>query len=386
MVGGVGPVSFGLCLPPGPGAGIILDFHHNGSSGQANYEVQTIPGMGLRARGYGGPTLNQGQFDALIPDPYGAVNNVTRNVWYDFVFHVRWSSSGNGVMEGWLNGRKFQSYSGATLYSGMACYLKLANYHAPFGQASSIIYDRVVRGTSAADVAIGALDSVTTTTTPPATPSTRTLSATISGSGTVSSSPAGLSCSSSCSASFTAGSVVTLSASPASGSTFSGWSGACSGTGMCSISLGSNQSVTATFAGQSVSTASGTQPVSGGIDASTWEPTAGQSVSFTVSVSGNSGTPRGTIAFSDNGSTLSGCGAIAVSGGQATCTTALTAGSHTIRGNYSGDSTYGSGVMGPVTLSVATASSPSRRPPLQCLPPASTCKACGGSRANRAGA
>jgi len=39
-------------FPPGPGAGIIMDFHHNGSGGQANYEIQTIPGLGLRARAF----------------------------------------------------------------------------------------------------------------------------------------------------------------------------------------------------------------------------------------------------------------------------------------------------------------------------------------------
>lgn len=80
-------------------------------------------------------------------------------------------------------------------------------------------------------------------------------------------------------------------------------------------------------------------------------------MAFTVSVSGNSGTPRGTIAFTDNGSTIPGCGAVSMSGGEASCAIALAAGAHAIRGNYSGDSTYGAGVMGPVTLNVASASS-----------------------------
>jgi hypothetical protein len=139
-------------FPPGPEAGIIMDFHHTGADGQANYEIQTIPGIGLRARGFGGGAIDSGKFDALIPDPYGAGPNVARNVWYDFVFHVRWSAGAGGLMEGWLNGRKYQSFSGPTLYSGLACYLKLANYHAPTGRPSSVVFDRVVRGTSAADV------------------------------------------------------------------------------------------------------------------------------------------------------------------------------------------------------------------------------------------
>jgi 6-phosphogluconolactonase (cycloisomerase 2 family) len=68
-----------------------------------------------------------------------------------------------------------------------------------------------------------------------------------SGSGKVTSYPAGISCGSDCSEFLTAGAVVTLTAQPAPGSTFAGWSGGCSGTGNCTIVLASSQTVTATF-------------------------------------------------------------------------------------------------------------------------------------------
>ena len=72
------------------------------------------------------------------------------------------------------------------------------------------------------------------------------------GSGTVSSSPSGISCGATCSASFTSGTNVTLSATPASGSTFAGWSGACSGTAAtCTVSMTQARSVTATFSSTS---------------------------------------------------------------------------------------------------------------------------------------
>src|SRR5207302_7004712 len=45
------------------------------------------------------------------------------------------------------------------------------------------------------------------------------------GSGTVTSNPAGITCGATCSASYTSGTTVTLTASAAGGSTFSGWSG-----------------------------------------------------------------------------------------------------------------------------------------------------------------
>jgi len=76
----------------------------------------------------------------------------------------------------------------------------------------------------------------------------RTLTITPSGtgSGTVSSSPAGTSCGAGC-LSFAAGTAVTLTATPGAGSTFAGWSGACSGTGNCAVTMNSSQAVTATF-------------------------------------------------------------------------------------------------------------------------------------------
>jgi hypothetical protein len=67
------------------------------------------------------------------------------------------------------------------------------------------------------------------------------------GSGTVTSSPAGIDCGSSCSESYPGGVTVTLTASPAAGSVFAGWSGACAGTGACAGPMTSDRSVGATF-------------------------------------------------------------------------------------------------------------------------------------------
>jgi hypothetical protein len=68
------------------------------------------------------------------------------------------------------------------------------------------------------------------------------------GTGSVTSSPAGIACGATCSGAF-ASSPVVLTATPAAGSTFTGWSGGgCSGTGTCSVSLlAGDAAVTATF-------------------------------------------------------------------------------------------------------------------------------------------
>ncbi|MBE7447929.1 MAG: hypothetical protein HS111_03260 [Kofleriaceae bacterium] len=66
--------------------------------------------------------------------------------------------------------------------------------------------------------------------------------------GTVTSSPAGISCGSTCSAGFQFGQSVTLTPTAASGATFAGWSGGgCSGVGTCVVTIGGDTSVTATF-------------------------------------------------------------------------------------------------------------------------------------------
>jgi len=68
--------------------------------------------------------------------------------------------------------------------------------------------------------------------------------------GTVTSTPAGINCPTTCSATFQQGTQVTLTASPATNYSFSGWSGGCSGSSTCKITLTANSSVSANF-GQS---------------------------------------------------------------------------------------------------------------------------------------
>ena len=87
---------------------------------------------------------------------------------------------------------------------------------------------------------------------PPPPPPTFTLSVTRTGTdsskGTVTSSPAGISCGTVCSGAFAPGTAVTLTARASGNRVFAGWGGACSGTAStCRLTLDGNKAVTAAF-------------------------------------------------------------------------------------------------------------------------------------------
>jgi hypothetical protein len=103
-------------------------------------------------------------------------------------------------------------------------------------------------GTGSCLVSLTAATTVTATFNPAGQVFTLTVSRAGGGVGTVTSSPPGLSCGTTCEAAFPSGAVVMLSAEAEEGSQFAGWSGgACSGTGACAVTLTQDTSVTATF-------------------------------------------------------------------------------------------------------------------------------------------
>jgi hypothetical protein len=74
------------------------------------------------------------------------------------------------------------------------------------------------------------------------------LSVNRSNAGTVTSSPAGISCGTTCSAKFDSGTTVSLTATPPAGATFLGWGGGCAGVApVCSVSLSKDTAVQANF-------------------------------------------------------------------------------------------------------------------------------------------
>lgn len=113
---------------------------------------------------------------------------------------------------------------------------------------NSNLYSGAASGVSVTNVS-GCSASMTANFAAPGGTTTHQLSVTKSGTGTgtVTSSPAGINCGSTCQASFSSGQQVALTATPAAGSTFAGWSGACTGTATCMVTMDAPRSVTATF-------------------------------------------------------------------------------------------------------------------------------------------
>ena len=81
----------------------------------------------------------------------------------------RWSSNpAAGFVKAWVRTADdpdqtaplLLDYAGPTLYVDQSCYPKLANYHSPFGQPSSVMHDRVIRGTTPGAVSLTALEGV----------------------------------------------------------------------------------------------------------------------------------------------------------------------------------------------------------------------------------
>ena len=87
------------------------------------------------------------------------------------------------------------------------------------------------------------------------------------GSGSVTSDPAGIDCGADCTESYADEESVTLTATPAGGSSFTGWSGGgCNGTGTCTVDLSADRDVTAAFDLIPAPTVLSTTPADGALD------------------------------------------------------------------------------------------------------------------------
>lgn len=141
------------------------------------------------------------------------------------------------------------------------------------------------------------------------------------GAGTVTSSPAGIDCATTCSAWFDPATTVALAASPSAGSVFVGWSGDCGGSSTCAVSMTATRSVTATFEpGDYALSVSENGNGSGGVTSSP----AGIDCGATCSATFASGTSVTLTAAPSSNSTFAGWGG-ACAGSSTSCVVVMDA-------------------------------------------------------------
>ena len=117
----------------------------------------------------------------------------------------------------------------------------------PTGSATFAGWNGACTGTGACTVLLDGDKNVTATFTVPLQSFSLTVVKSGDGTGTVISTPNGITCGAVCLASYEEDTEVSLTAAPGAGSAFAGWTGACSGTGACTVTMSANQSVTASF-------------------------------------------------------------------------------------------------------------------------------------------
>jgi hypothetical protein len=142
--------------------GTVANFHNSATgAGQANFQLLAMPVTAISSDRPTGLNfqVNHGNQSSPTQATY-PIGPVVRNQWYHFVYHVKWSSGADGFFDAWVDGVRKMVYRGPTLYPGQGCYFKLANYHSAFGQPSSVIHARVVRGSTAAAVSAESLEGI----------------------------------------------------------------------------------------------------------------------------------------------------------------------------------------------------------------------------------
>ncbi len=143
------------------------------------------------------------------------------------------------------------------------------------------------------------------------------------GSGTVASTPSGVNCGATCSASFVSGTSVTLTATPAAGSSFASWSGACTGSASCVVTMSQARAVTATFNTTPVTTYALTVLKAGTGSGTVVSAPTGVNCGSTCTASFESGTSVTLTATPASGSIFAGWSGLCT--GTASCVVTMTA-------------------------------------------------------------
>jgi hypothetical protein len=258
-------------------------------------------------------------------------------------------------VDGWTGSREWGKYSSQrsaaiTLTAGQKYYIEVLHKEATGGDNFAVSW----QGPGIAQTVIGG-NLLSPFVPGPGSSFALTVAKAGAGSGTVTSSPSGVNCGSTCSANYTSGTSVTLTAAAASGSTFAGWSGACTGTASCTVSMTAARSVTATFNSTGTTFALTVAKAGSGAGTVTSSPT-GVNCGSTCSASYASGTSVTLTAAPASGSTFSGWSGACT--GTGNCTVSMTA-ARSVTATFNGSSSFSLAVTKAGTGTGTVTSTPS---------------------------
>jgi uncharacterized repeat protein (TIGR02543 family) len=204
--------------------------------------LSATPAAGFTFTGWGGPCTGLGACTLILTQNQTLTATFTAVPPATYPLTLTTTGAGSGTVTSSPAGITCGSTCSASFTSGASVSLTAT----PAAGSTFTGWSGACTGTGSCAVTVTQASSVSATFTI-IPPTTYPLSVAVTGSGTVASSPAGITCGTTCSASFTSGASVSLTATPTAGSTFTGWSGACSGTGTCAVAMSQAKSVTATF-------------------------------------------------------------------------------------------------------------------------------------------
>ena len=275
-----------------------------------------------------GPYVDTTSFVTSNQDPAGGPGSGTLTVTTDpiFTLSVAETGTGSGTVTSSPSGINCSTTSNQCA-SGFASgtTVTLSAAPAPFSSTFTGWSGAGCSGTGTCVVPINQAQNVTATFTQVTYPLTIIESGT--GTGQVTSSPAGIVCSLTsiqCSATFVGGTAVTLTASAAAGSSFAGWSGGgCTGTAPCTVTMSTAQVVTAAFT--QIPSFMLSVVASGAGSGTVTSTPSGINCGTICNASYQTGTQVTLTAAAASGSTFAGWSGSGCSGDQ-TCTVTITAG------------------------------------------------------------
>jgi len=86
-----------------------------------------------------------------------AAGTYVKNKWTDFVFHVKWSTGSDGLIEVWKDGVKVYTFTGVTMYAGTeaGAYMRTGIYKWPWNPTSKVVSTTTKRVVYIDEVRIG---------------------------------------------------------------------------------------------------------------------------------------------------------------------------------------------------------------------------------------